>query len=74
MRDGNKTKAQLIEEIETLRRRVAEIENSENELIEFRGIDLDVTERKGAETTSRIREWAIESSINAIAIANLMEI
>jgi PAS domain S-box-containing protein len=43
--------------------------SSENELVGFRGVDRDVTERKRMEEELRIKDNAIASSITAITIA-----
>ena len=56
MKDQNKTKAQLLSELAELRQRVTELETAE-------------AERKRAEEALRIKENAIASAINGMAIA-----
>ena len=58
MKDENKTKEQLINELVEMRQRVAKLEAAD-------------TERKRAEEALRIRNWAMRSSISAIVLADL---
>ncbi len=58
MKDENKTKEQLLSELVEMRHRIVELEASQ-------------TERKGAEEVLRVKDSAIASSINAVAIADV---
>jgi PAS domain S-box-containing protein len=58
MQDENKTKKQLINELIELRQQITELQTL-------------IPGRKQAEETLRIKDWAIESSVNGIVISNL---
>ena len=65
MKDHNKTKEQLIEELKELRQRVAELNAREADRV------LAQRVRDWAAAELRMKDSAIESSINAIAFADL---